>query len=219
VIVFIWLLNFAISWFNAWGCGKTWNETKHSAGGAHLMNWMGAIMSASGFTWCYLVIACFLGGTIPVEQDDGTTATWLTMEQVQVVADLGYLVIIGPILGSGLAITVHTWGVFYRRRTIGNAALGGYNTFANIYNIHSALSYVPTAGSRVFDFFSGGGSKSSSSNGKGKVLLLVVLAAAAGILTTYIIIKRTAKATAINRAHRYEWKEMMEGSSERRVRI
>lgn len=206
MIVLLWLLNFGISWFNAWGCGKTWTESKHVGGAPHFMNWMGAIMATCGFTWCYLLILGFGGATIPFEQDDGTSAPALTMEQLQVFFDLGYLVIIGPILGSGLAITVHSWGVFWRRRTFGSGAVAGYNTFAQVHNMYQAASYVPQAASNVLDFFGGGSKSSSSSNDKGKglVLILVVLAVAGGAITTYLIITKTAKATAFNRGLKYQ---------------
>lgn len=196
MLLLIWILNFAISWLNAWGCGKTWNETKHNGGIPHFMNWMGAIMSASGFTWCYMVIAAFAGSVIPFEQDDGTSAPLLTAVQVQAFCDLGYLMIIVPIIGSGLAITIHSWGVFYRRRSLGDGAVAGWNTFAQIYNIASAFQHVPQASKGVLGFFG-----DSDEKGKGLVLLLAVLAVAGGILTTSMIIRGTARRTAFNRLH------------------
>lgn len=57
MVVLIWFLNVVLSAVNAWGCGKSWTETKHAGGLAHFMNWMGAVMSASGFTWCYTICA------------------------------------------------------------------------------------------------------------------------------------------------------------------
>lgn len=201
MILLVWVLNFAISWFNAWGCGKTWTESKHAGGFAHLMNWMGAIMAAAGFTWCYLVIIGFFGTVIPIEQDNGTTAALLTPVQLQAFADLGYMVIIFPILGSGLAITIHAWGVAWRRRSFGTGAIAAYDTFAMVYNISSAIDYMPGATGRLGDFFFGKDSKDDE--GKSLVLLLVLLALAGGILTTYAIITRTAKATARNRAWEY----------------
>lgn len=208
MLFLLWILNFVISWFNAWGCGKTWNETRAKGGLAHFMNWMGAIMSASGFTWCYLVIMGFAAAYIPCVKDDhGVYVTLLNPPQLQVFFDLGYLVIIGPILGSGLAIMLNSWGYFWRKRTFGSGAVAGYNTFANVYNYYNAARYVPTALDNVLDFF-GGSSKSSSSSssndGKGKlILIMVVVAAIGGILTTYIIVRTTARNTARDRAFRY----------------
>jgi len=202
MILLLWVLNFGISIFNAWACGKTWTESKHAGGLPRFMNWCGAVMSASGFTWCYLIIIGFFGSVIPIiKNDEGVRETLLTPEQLHVFMDLGYLVVIFPILGSGLAITVHAWGVFWRRRRLADGAVAAYDTFAMIYNISSALRHVPRAGASVFDFFLGGSDSSSSSDSKGKglVLLLVILAVAGGILTTRWIILSVAKSTAANR--------------------
>jgi hypothetical protein len=203
IILLLWVWNFAISILNAWICGKTWNESKHAGGLPRFMNWCGAVMSASGFTWCYLLVIGFFGATIPIiKNEEGVRETLLTVEQLHVFMDLGYLVVIFPILGSGLAITVHAWGVFWRRRRITDGAVAAYDTFAMIYNISSALRHVPRAGGNVFGYFFGGSSSDSSSSdskGKGLILLLVILAVAGGILTTRWIILSTAKATAANR--------------------
>src|SRR5690349_6837454 len=50
----VWVLNFAISVWNAYAVGKVWVEAKVAGGWYRFMCWMGAIMSACGFTWCYL---------------------------------------------------------------------------------------------------------------------------------------------------------------------
>lgn len=114
-------INFAISWFNAWSCGKSWVETRAVGGFAHFLNWCGAIMSASGFTWCYLLVFGFMAANVPVtDEETGISAPLLTMEQVGVFFDLGYLVIIGPILGSGIAIMVNSWRYLWQRRSLAN---------------------------------------------------------------------------------------------------
>lgn len=196
MIVLIWLFNFAISTFNAWACGKTWNESKANGGFPHFMNWMGAIMSASGFTWCYLVIACLLGGNVTHEVN-GQVVPYLTAAQVQAVADGGYLMIIFPILGSGLAITIHSWGVFWRRRTFGSGAVAGWNTFAQGYNIYTAASAIPKTSSGFFSFMK------SDDNGKNIVYVILLFALLGGILTTYTILTVTARNTAKVRAFKY----------------
>ncbi len=196
MIVLLWILNFVISWFNAWGCGKSWNETRTASGFPHFMNWMGVIMAASGFTWCFLVIIAAVGANWQVEQADGTMAAYLTAQQLQAFCDLGYMLVIFPILGSGLAITIHAWRVAWERRTIGNMGVAAWDTFAMTYNISSAMRNVPQAGDRLANFFSG------NNDGKGKVVLLVLLAALAGIVLTYVIVSQTAKNTALNRGMR-----------------
>jgi hypothetical protein len=201
MIVVIFVLNFAISWFNAWGCGKTWVETRANGGLPHFLNWCGAIMSASGFTWCYLVLASLVGGTIPFEHTvNGATvhAPYLSAQQMQAFADLGYLVVILPILGSGLAITLHSWGVMWRTRTFGSTATSAWNTFAMGENIYSAVSAVPNATRGLNSFFS------DDDEGGSIILLLVAVCVLGGVLTTRAILRSTMRSTAFSRSLSYE---------------
>ena len=200
LILGLFVLNFVISWFNAWGVGKTWNETKHRGGFPHFMNWMAGIMSASGFTWCYLLIVGGIASQFSTENDAGVSVPILGAEALQAFFDLGYLVIIFPIIGSGLAIMIHSWGVFYRRRTFGSGAVAGWNTFAQVYNVANAMSYVPKAGKGVFSFFFGDNSDKKPTT---LVFMLVLAAAVGGVLTTLAIVKRTARSTARGRAITY----------------
>ena len=204
-------LNFIISWFNAWSCGKTWTESRAVGGFPHFMNWMGAIMSASGFTWCYFLIFGFIATQWPItDEETGAVSYLLTTDQVGILYDIGYLVVIFPILGSGIAIGVHSWGVFWRRRSLRNGVTAGWNTYANLHNFYTAIEQVPRSWGNVLDFFgSGTGSDSSSSNDKGKgiIVILAVAAVLAGILTTATIIKYTARKTALDRRFKYELDE------------
>lgn len=206
MILLLWVLNFVISWANAWGVGKTWTETKAVGGPAHFMSWMGATMAAVGFTWCYMVILGFVAMNVPetVLSDDGDpNAMLLNPEQASVFFDLAYLVIIFPLVGSGMAITTHSWGVFWRRRSLANGVTAGWNTYAQIHNFYHAVEQVPRAMGNVGSFF--GGSSSSSDDGKGKIIIaLVVIAVAGGILTTWAIIRHTARETARARRWKYE---------------
>ena len=197
LLILLWLWNFGISWLNAWGCGKSWTETKYFGGVAHFMNWMAAIMSACGFTWCYAVLACLVGGNVH-HHVGGKYVPYLSPEQVSAVLQAGYLLIILPILGSGLAITIHSWVVWKRNRGMRNAAIAGYNTFADIYNTYEAIRTVPSASRGVWKFFD------SDDKGKGIVLLIVVAAALGGILTTYTIITAVARRTRIARSLSYD---------------
>jgi hypothetical protein len=203
MVILVWLINFGISWLNAWGCGKTWTESKHAGGVPHFLNWCGAIMSAAGFTWCYLVVLGGAATIIPVEADDGTTAPLLSGASAAAFADLGYMLVVFPIVGSGLALTVHSWGVFWRERNFASGATAGWNSFAQVYNTMSALQHVPQASRRLGAFFGGDGEKDKA---KGLVVLLVALAAIGGILTTRAILLSTARATAFNRGLRYSFR-------------
>lgn len=203
IIFLLLFLNFAISWFNAWSCGRSWNEAKLAGGFARFMVWMGAIMSACGFTWCYLIVLAVVGNMIPYGQDPVTGEPGLLVPHEAVIAsfELGYLVIIFPVLGSGLAITMQSWAGFYRERTFGSGALAGYNTLAQLHNMVEAARAVPTFANHLGKLFSGNG------DGRGKLALaavvLVVIALIGGILTTASIIMASARAQAESTRIRY----------------
>lgn len=192
LIGFIWVLNLAISFFNAWACGKAWAETKSVGGWRHFMNWMGAIMSASGFTWCYLLVLALTAHFFGV----------LTVEHMGIALKLGYLIIVPGILFSGLMITIDSWARAYREGGILNYGVAGYNTYAQIHNTMSAVSNYGAAFGDVLGFFTGGGSSKSSSSSSSDddnsgvialvVIAIVVLSVIGGVLTTVTIIKKVA---------------------------
>lgn len=187
-IVFFLLLNFAISYWNAYVAGKVWAETKAAGGWNRFMTWMAAIQSACGFTWCYLIVL-LLGasgfGFLP--------AHW-----VKIGLELGYVIVVPGILFSGLMITVDSWARAYREGGVLNYGVAAYNTYAQYHNTMSAVSSMGEALGDIFEAFAGGGSKSSSSdddNGGAAALLVIVLvvfALSGGIVTTATIISRHA---------------------------
>jgi hypothetical protein len=203
MILVFFVVNLLISILNAWGVGRTWDSTKAKGGLAHFMTWMGAIMAACGFTWCYMVVFGFAATHITTTDDaTGVTSPLLDAASLQAFYDLGYLVIIFPILGSGLAITISSWRAFARRRSLGTGAVAGWNTFAQIHNTYRAVQAIPGVFERLGDFF-GGKSSSSSGDGKGKiVVILVAVAVLGGILTTYGIVQATRRAALLNEAAR-----------------
>jgi len=190
LIGFIWLLNLGISILNAWACGKAWAETKAHGGWRRFMTWMGAIMAASGFTWCYLSLITLIAYAMQV----------LNMHQAQIALELGYIIIVPGILFSGLMITIDSWARAYREGGVLNYGVAAYNTYAQIHNTYSAIEGMGSALGDVFKAFGGGskGSSSSSSDDDAKgaaallIIVLVVVALAAGILTTAAIIKKVA---------------------------
>jgi hypothetical protein len=192
IILFL-VLNFVISLFNAWAVGRSWVETKAAGGLARFMSWMGATMSAVGFSWCYLVIFAFAAGP------DGFKK--LPANYVDAMFALGYLIIIGPCIGSGLAITLQSWAYFWRKRSFGSGAVAGYNTFADVYNIYQAAHYVPSAWDKVVSLlFPKKRSSSDSNNGLAGIAIMLALAAVfGGILTTAAIIRTVAERTAATR--------------------
>lgn len=184
--ILIWLLNFGISAWNAYAVGLAWVETKHRGGWPRVTAWAGAVMSACGFSWCYLFILTYAAYQL----------SWLDEDHVRLALQMGYLALIPGILASGMVITLDSWARTYRRRTIGNIGRTAWNTYAQIHNTYNAISDIDTAFGSVVDSF-----KSSSSGSSEKkdgavafivLFLVVVMALLSGILTTAVIISRVA---------------------------
>lgn len=184
--ILIWLLNFGISIWNAYAVGLAWVETKHRGGWPRATAWAGAVMSACGFSWCYLFILVYAAFQL----------SWLDEDHVGVALQMGYLALIPGILASGMVITLDSWARTYRRRTIGNIGRTAWNTYAQIHNTYNAIGDIDTAFGSVVDSFKGSSSGSSEKK-DGAVafivlFLVVILALVSGILTTAVIISRVA---------------------------
>lgn len=178
MLVLYLVLTLIISTFNAWSCGKGWIDAKLIGGMARLMEWCGAIMSAIGFTLVYLIVVAYAAGP------DG--ANWLSPQRVNQMLSLGYLAILPPLLGTGLAITVQSWAHFWRRRTFGSGAIAAYNTYAQLSNMYNAYMEAPNAWKEVKNFFSDDDDPADA--GSLIAFLCFVIAVAGGIVTTAIII-------------------------------
>ena len=177
IIALVWIINFGISIWNARVVGLMWAESIHYGGWTRIMAWMGAIMSAAGFTWCYSVIAGYIAYKIE----------YLTLEEVEVFFSLGYLLITPFVLTSGLLIWIDSLIQAWKRRDFVSGATAAWNTFAQIHNTYSAMKGIPTAFGKVEGFF---GSKSKDS--KVFIATLVIVVAILGILTTTAIVMKYA---------------------------
>lgn len=190
VIGIVWIINFAISWWNARVVGCMWVEAKVMGGFPRFMAWMGGIMSASGFTWCYLVVLLFGAYYAqPAFVEPGEPLP-LTPEHIRGGFALGYLIIIPGVLFSGLMIWIDSLVQAWSRRDLPSMGAAAWNTFAQAHNTYSAMEGIPEALGQVGKLFSSKG----DDKGKGLVLiiLLVVIAVLSGILTTVAIVKHYA---------------------------
>jgi len=184
----VWVLNFAISIWNAYAVGKVWVEAKHEGGWHRFMCWMGAVMSACGFTWCYL---SFLALT-------SHYFGWFTDDDTRLALILGYVLLVPFMLFAGYAITLDSWGQAYRRGGFLNYGRAAWNTFASIHNTYSAYRNLSSAFGSIGELFSSrrrNSSSKSSSDGQSPaivIVLLVGLALVGGVLTTAAIIRRVA---------------------------
>jgi len=187
LLALVWILNFGISVWNAYAVGKVWVEARHENGWHRFMCWMGAIMSACGFTWCYL---SFLALTANYFQ-------WITEDQTMAALMLGYVLLVPFLLFAGYAITLDSWVRAYRQGGFLNYGVAAWNTYANIHNTYSTLQNMGGAFTSLGNFFRGErkGSRDNGGDGAGAiivVILLVALALFAGVITTAVIIRRVA---------------------------
>lgn len=189
VLLLLLALNFAISYWNAYASGAYLTESKMIGGWTRFVVWCGLVMSACGFTWVYLTILTVVA----------VSGQWLTPEWGEVMFKLGYLIIILPILGSGLGIWAHSLAVAYRERSFGSVAIAGWNTFAQAHNTWQAASHAPGFLEDVLKAFSGKNSRSSKDSAMGLlVILLVILAVAGGAITTGAIARWADRRVALD---------------------
>jgi hypothetical protein len=177
LFVLLMVINLGISFWNARVCGQCWVEAKAVGGFIRLLVWCGAIQSAIGFSMIIIVLMALIGGP------------YLPPEVTKLMLSLWYLMIIVPALGTGFIITVHSWIMAYRERSLANLGAAGWNTFASAYNTYNAVSGIGQVWENVTDgLFSGDG----DNKGAMLAILLVVIALCGGILITTMIIKHYA---------------------------
>jgi len=192
IIGLVWILNFAISWFNARTVGMVWVETKQIGGWQRFMTWMGAIMSASGFTWCYLIVLLFGAYYLQPGFLKPGQAPYLTPDMVLGGLSLGYLIILPGILFSGMMIWIDSLIQAWRRRDLPSIGVAAWNTFAQVHNTYGAYKGASGAWESVGKLFKGGNSNDAKGKGVLLIVLLVILALLGGVLTTWSIVSHYA---------------------------
>lgn len=193
ILAILFLLNAVISWFNARVCGRVWDVSAYNGGFGHFVVWCAAIMSACGFMWCLMVPTGFIVASIPMQlfASEGEVLVGMLLDEADLEAffGLGYMVLIFPLLGSGLGLTIESWHNLMQRRHEGNADAGdylaaGWNTFAQVHNTVDAFRNVPEVSENVSDYFK------DSDDLKGLIVIaLVALCFLGGVMITYGLIQ------------------------------
>lgn len=186
LIVFgIVILNLFISFWNARVTGLVWVETKAIGGFTRFMTWMGGIMAAVGFSWCYLIFVA-LGAHEFGYLDDRSTKLAL---------ELGYIILVPLVLFSGFFIWIDSMVEAWRRRDFASVGTAAWNTFAQVHNTYSAIDGFGEAFTDVFKSFSGDIDLDEDTVKAVPVVLIigiVIFALFAGIITTVAIVKSYA---------------------------
>jgi hypothetical protein len=198
------LLTLAISFLNAFWVGSVWLEKQVMGWAGKLLVYSVAVMSLCGFLWFNVICQTFLVEAARAHHLHGKYVDWvynLPPHYPDYIYSLGYLLIILPIIGTGIVMTVWSWVALSRQRSWRNGVGAFWNTGATMYNIWNSVQVIPQAVSNVGNLFSGSGSSGSSSNGSrsnknGAALIIVVLVLVAlvlAIVEVVFIIKWSAK--------------------------
>lgn len=186
--LFMVALNFAISWWNAKSVGKIWSESKQIGGFTRVLAVSGYVMAIAGFTMVYSIVLIFLVSVI------GPMTGYLSeadaRQLVQIISDLSYVLIAFAIIPSGIIITINSMINFWKKKSLKNGGIAGWNTFASVRNVVSASRNIPSAISRL-----SGTMKNSKGNGAIIVVAVIVVLCAilGGYFTASAIMKRADK--------------------------
>ncbi len=183
VVFLVILLNLGISFWNARVTGLVWVETKAIGGFARFMTWMGAVMAAVGFSWCYLIVIALGAHELGYLDKDAT----------RVALQLGYIILIPLVLFSGFFIWIDSVVQAWRQRDFASIGTAAWNTFAQAHNTYSAINGFGEAFGDVFKAFT---SDADEDTVKALPLLLIVVIVAfaliGGVITTVAIVKNYA---------------------------
>lgn len=184
------LLNAGISFWNAKVCGQAWVESKAIGGFVRVLIWCGAIQSAIGFSSVLLFPMAFLvHAMVPKYYPD---------LYFQATISLWYVTIIIPIVGSGLLITIQSWMVAWRERSLMNLGTAAWNTFAQVHNtmgmiqnMGPALDMIGKAFGSVLESKGGGKNDAQAKLAIIAIMIMVLLVVVAlmggAFLTAWII--------------------------------
>lgn len=179
LLAFLLLLTLAISAWDSYVAGRAWYTSRGIAVCA-------LIMGACGFIelWAALFgYVAFATGHLPPH------AFQVLMESV-------YLLIIIPVLGSGLAITAYSWVVAARSKSLIDYGVAGYNTVAQVSNIISAAQNMGPFFGDVLSFFTSDSDSDETPGAAALVLAILGLAIVVAFGTVYALWRAGVKAEA-----------------------
>lgn len=192
------LLNVLISTWNCYAVGTAWKDTMAMGGWFNKMVlWSAVIQSGVGFSMPILIalswgtVQYLTSGTLPEMSPEEGAAF------MQAIFNLWYVAIIFPILGSGLAIWAHSLRMAYRRRDFASIASAGWNTFAQVHNMLSAINNLGGAFGNIGEFF--GKALSGKGDARAKLVILavilVIVSLVAGFMITFALVRYFANKT------------------------
>ena len=178
------VLNYAISWWNAYATGKSWAEARAVGGWIRVVAWAGAILSAAGFSIVYLYLMAYGAHALGYIDD----------QSMKLVLSFGQLGLVTPLLGSGIIVTVESWRRWYRHQSLLSLGLAGWNTYATAHNALSAFEDSGDALDMIGEVYSSAADSKSKAAAVAFVtaIVIAVFALLAGVLQAAFLIRKYA---------------------------
>ena len=186
LVVLMLALNFIISWSNATTCGRYWSESKREGGSFRFYIICGYIQSIFGFTMVYAYTLLLIAPSI-MQMKGVDQESILYFEELA--ANLTYLVVVFPIISTGLFIWLKGIQITWENRTASNIIVSGWNTYAMFRNTVNAFREVPSAVGKVFEALLGKRKKGKETMAL-LAIFLVILALLAGYFTASALLKK-----------------------------
>ena len=196
-LCFALVINLVISCWNAYATGLVREDAKRIGGFPYVMMWCGRIMAICGFAYCLLIPVSF-GAAYLIEGSGKYESLGFTTEHAFAIFELGWLMLIGPIMVTGMIITVAGWIEFYKRPSMLQGGVSAWNTFAMVHNAVTITRHLPGIFGHVTKVF-----KDQKSP---RVLIVIIVASCflSAILVSLLIERAGARTAARRFEDKYE---------------
>lgn len=196
LLVAVLLLNTLISIWNCYVVGTAWKDVMAMGKPFDkVLLWSGVIQAGIGFSMPILIGLGWLTVGLLTSGAKPELTPAEGAQLMQWIFSFWYVAVIFPILGTGLAIWIHSVQVAMERRDFASIAAAGWNSFAQISNTVSAVSNLGGALGDVGEMF--GALKGGDSKGKAAVLaiILVIIALVGGFMIAFALVRFFADRT------------------------
>ncbi len=186
LLFFLLALNIAIATWNCYVVGVS-RQVIRSQGGSFIrfVLWSAKFQAGIGFSMPLLILFAYLATAGLTVGEEPTLTPEEARQFMRAIFDLWYITIIVPVLGTGLAITIHSVKAAYERRDFASVGSAAYNVFAQAHNTWEAIQHTGEAVSDVGDYV--GELVSKKSDGRLIVLLLLFAAVAFSLIGGFMI--------------------------------
>jgi hypothetical protein len=195
-LILILVINVGISWWNSYVVGTTWKDMV--AMGSWFERgvlWSALIQAGIGFSMPLILILGYGATFLLTVGTDPALTPEQASQFIEAVFSLWYVLIIFPLLGSGLLITAYSIREAYQRRDFTSIAVAGWNTVAQIHNTISAFQHLGGAFGNVAEFFRE--ALSGDSDIRAKILIaaaaIVILSLVGGFTLAIMLVKHYAR--------------------------